>query len=173
MFSVQWKLSRHTGGGGVRDSVTKWHMGEGGSKIARKSVTYYLNGPYGRIVCILFHLFNFSRSVNRNPWLKIAKLLKYCMQWNDIFVLCEQPEAKHLTKQEPCCKIGPCHSLFWHTIRISVANFINILRAHFGPIFLCQKISNPKHSFVIFGAKILYEKCARKMLMKLTPTNTF
>jgi hypothetical protein len=27
----------------------------------------------------------------------------------------------------------------------------------------------PKHSFVIFGAKILYEKCMRKMLMKLTP----
>jgi hypothetical protein len=35
--------------------------------------------------------------------------------------------------------------------------------------FWCQKISNPKHSFVIFGAKILYEKCVRKTLMKLTP----
>jgi len=36
------------------------------------------------------------------------------------------------------------------------------------PIFWRQKISNPKHSFVIFGAKILYKKCASKMLMKLT-----
>ncbi len=31
------------------------------------------------------------------------------------------------------------------------------------------KISNPKHSFVIFGANISYEKCAHKTLMKLTP----
>jgi len=31
------------------------------------------------------------------------------------------------------------------------------------------KISNPKHSFVVFVAKILYKKRARKMLMKLTP----
>ncbi len=38
----------------------------------------------------------------------------------------------------------------------------------FLPIFWCQKISNPKHSFVIFGAKILWEKCASKTLMKLT-----
>jgi len=34
--------------------------------------------------------------------------------------------------------------------------------------FWRQKISNPKHSFVIFGAKILYKKCMRKTLMKLT-----
>jgi len=31
------------------------------------------------------------------------------------------------------------------------------------------KISNPKASFVIFGAKILYKKCARNLLMKSTP----
>jgi hypothetical protein len=30
-------------------------------------------------------------------------------------------------------------------------------------------VSNPKHRFVIFGAKILYEKCLCKMLMTLTP----
>jgi len=30
------------------------------------------------------------------------------------------------------------------------------------------KISNPKARFVIFGAKILYKKHARKTLMKLT-----
>jgi len=40
---------------------------------------------------------------------------------------------------------------------------------HFLPIFWCQKISNPKHSIINFGAKILYEKCSHKMLMKLTP----
>jgi len=39
--------------------------------------------------------------------------------------------------------------------------------------FWHQKISNPKHSFVIFGAKILYKKRARKMLMKLTPGVSF
>jgi len=33
-------------GAGGRDSVNKWHMVEGGSKIGQKSVTYYLNGPY-------------------------------------------------------------------------------------------------------------------------------
>jgi hypothetical protein len=31
------------------------------------------------------------------------------------------------------------------------------------------KISDPKHSFVIFGAKIVYEKLSHKTLMKLTP----
>jgi len=36
-------------------------------------------------------------------------------------------------------------------------------------IFWRKKISYSKHSFVIFGAKILYKKYARKMLMKLTP----
>jgi len=41
---------------------------------------------------------------------------------------------------------------------------------HFEPIFCQQKISNPKHSFVIFAAKILYKKCSREMLMPLTPT---
>ncbi len=35
--------------------------------------------------------------------------------------------------------------------------------------FWCQKISNPKHSFVIFGTKISYEKHGHKKLMKLTP----
>jgi len=37
-------------------------------------------------------------------------------------------------------------------------NFINILHAHFALICLRQKILNPKHSFEIFGAKILYKK---------------
>jgi hypothetical protein len=34
-------------------------------------------------------------------------------------------------------------------------NFIKIVRALFLPIFGCQNNSNPKHSFVIFGTKIL------------------
>jgi hypothetical protein len=34
--------------------------------------------------------------------------------------------------------------------------------------FWSQKISNPKHGFVLFDAKILYEKRAHKTLMKLT-----
>ena len=32
--------------------VTKCHMGEGGSKIGQKSVTYYLNGPKPQITQI-------------------------------------------------------------------------------------------------------------------------
>jgi len=44
-------------------------------------------------------------------------------------------------------------------------NFINVLRVH----FFGAKISNPKASFIVLGAKIAYEKCKRKTLMKLTP----
>jgi len=50
-----------------------------------------------------------------------------------------------------------------------IVNFINILRTHFELIFWHQKISNPKQSFIIFGAKILYKKRVHKTLMKLTP----
>jgi len=39
---------------------------------------------------------------------------------------------------------------------------------HFSPIFWHQKNSNPKHSFAIFGAKILYKKSMRNMLVKST-----
>ncbi len=42
-------------------------------------------------------------------------------------------------------------------------NFINILLACFLYEIFGAKISNPKASFVIFGAKILYEKRARKI----------
>jgi len=35
--------------------------------------------------------------------------------------------------------------------------------------FWCQNVSKPKQSFVIVGAKILYKKCNRKLLIKLTP----
>jgi len=52
-------------------------------------------------------------------------------------------------------------------------NFINILRAHFALIFWRQKILYPNHSFVIFGAKILYKKCMSKVLMKLFPGVNF
>jgi len=48
-------------------------------------------------------------------------------------------------------------------------HFINILSAHFSNKIFGAKISNPKHRFVIFGAKLLYEQCPRRMLMKLTP----
>jgi len=43
----------------------------------------------------------------------------------------------------------------WTLMKLSLGvNFINILHTHFAPIFWHQKISNPKHSFVIFVAKI-------------------
>jgi len=54
-----------------------------------------------------------------------------------------------------------------------VAQISSQFHQHFAraflPIFWHQKISNPKHSFVIFGAKILYKKHEHKMLMKSTP----
>jgi len=56
--------------------------------------------------------------------------------------------------------------------RLTVVNFINISHAHFAPIFWCQKISNPKHSFVIFGTQILHKICTNKTLMKLTHGGT-
>ncbi len=49
-----------------------------------------------------------------------------------------------------------------HGKALQGVNFINILRAHFSPIFWCKKISNPKHSFLIFGAKILAKKARVK-----------
>jgi len=49
-------------------------------------------------------------------------------------------------------------------------NFINVLCARFLYKILAPKNSSPKHSFVILGAKILYEKCIRKTLMKLKLT---
>jgi hypothetical protein len=48
-------------------------------------------------------------------------------------------------------------------------NFINIICTHFLYKIFGAKTSNLKHSFVIFGAKISYDKCVCKMLMKLTP----
>jgi hypothetical protein len=50
----------------------------------------------------------------------------------------------------------------------SGVNFINVLWARFS-----YKISNPKASFAVFGAKILYKKCVCKTLMKLTPGINF
>jgi len=44
MFSIKWKLSRHIRGGGPSQCHQMTHGGEVGSKIAVKSVTYYLNG---------------------------------------------------------------------------------------------------------------------------------
>jgi len=48
-------------------------------------------------------------------------------------------------------------------------NVINVLRTRFWYEIFGAKISNPKASFVVFGAKSSYEKCAHKMLMKFSP----
>jgi len=56
-------------------------------------------------------------------------------------------------------------------IKIDLPSISSMLYVHvFRRKFWRQKISNPKHSFVIFGAKILYKKCVHKMVMKLTPS---
>jgi len=47
-------------------------------------------------------------------------------------------------------------------------NFINVLRTHFSYKILHQKLQSFVLALRLFGAKILYEKYARKMLMKLT-----
>ncbi len=48
-------------------------------------------------------------------------------------------------------------------------NFIKVLHTRFLYKILAPKITNPKHSFLIFGIKISYEKCSHKMLIKLAP----
>ncbi len=52
-------------------------------------------------------------------------------------------------------------------------NFINILRTHFLYKRQLSSLSLVTFGFVIFGAKILFEKCASKMLMKLIPGKKF
>ncbi len=56
-----------------------------------------------------------------------------------------------------------------------VVNLINILSVLpvFFLIFWCQKFQNPKHSFVIFWAKILYKKCVCETLMKVTAGHVY
>jgi len=56
----------------------------------------------------------------------------------------------------------------WALFDGSGANFINVLQARFSYQIFGSKSSNPKASFIVFGGKILYKKCARKKLMKLT-----
>jgi len=51
---------------------------------------------------------------------------------------------------------------FYFVRGVSGVNFINILREHFPTIFLLQKISNPKHSFVIFGPKMSAQNASVK-----------
>ena len=43
--AIQITLDTLGGRGGVQDSLNKFHMGEGESKIGQKSIKYYLNGP--------------------------------------------------------------------------------------------------------------------------------
>jgi hypothetical protein len=51
-------------------------------------------------------------------------------------------------------------------------NFINFLRARFLYKIFGAKISNPKASFVVFGAKTLCKKRVPRTLMKLTTGRT-
>jgi hypothetical protein len=54
-----------------------------------------------------------------------------------------------------------------------VFNFINILRAAFASIFLCQKTTKPNCNEIKAVQTLLYQKGLRKMLIKLTPTIDF
>jgi hypothetical protein len=52
----------------------------------------------------------------------------------------------------------------------SIVNFINILQVVFAPILLRQKNTKPKYiTRERLRKALLYEKVARRMLMKLTP----
>jgi len=60
-------------------------------------------------------------------------------------------------------------STFYKQLLLSLGvNFINVLRARF--LYKSKLISFSLNTFgfLIFGAKILYEKCLRKTLMKMT-----
>jgi len=58
------------------------------------------------------------------------------------------------------------HSNFFDLPSISSTFYMRI----FGTKFWRQKVSKPKQSFVIFGAKMSYKIHTCKTLMKLTPT---
>jgi len=61
-----------------------------------------------------------------------------------------------------------------HAIISLLESISSTFYAHiFRTKFLASKFQNPKNSFVVFGAKILYEKRVHKMLMKLTPVVIF
>jgi len=60
-------------------------------------------------------------------------------------------------------------SLDHHRMLLQGVNFINILFAPFLPIFFCQKKLKSQNVTREKLSKVLsYEKCAGKMLMKLT-----
>ncbi len=69
----------------------------------------------------------------------------------------------------------------WHFLDVSQYYFKPAFFYHcrsqfhqrFSYEILGAKISNSKHSFVIFGAKISYKKITRRMLVKLTPALVF
>jgi hypothetical protein len=66
--------------------------------------------------------------------------------------------------------VGP-HTIFFNLAleqKKAWCQFHQHFKPAFLPIFCCQKILNPKYSFLIFGAKFVYEKRMRKTLMKLT-----
>ncbi len=70
-----------------------------------------------------------------------------------------------------------CFFTFMSHIVIKISPSFRQFHQHFTSAFFVQnfgpqKMSNPKHSFVIFGAKISHKKCKRKTLMKLTPCVT-
>jgi hypothetical protein len=50
-------------------------------------------------------------------------------------------------------------------------NFTNILWAAFAPKSFCQKITNPNCKHIKAAQKLSYEKAARKILVKLTPSH--
>jgi len=68
----------------------------------------------------------------------------------------EKSCIKHFSSNSCCLNVGE----IWH---------LDIFYAK----ILAPKNFKPKHSFVFFGAKILYKKCAHIRLMKLNPVVSF
>jgi hypothetical protein len=65
------------------------------------------------------------------------------------------------------------YNIFTYLIRnyqslLTSVNFTNILSAAFAPKTFCQKITNPNCKHIKAGKNLLYEKSARKILVKLT-----
>jgi len=82
-FLENQNVTSHRGGGGLGGCPLQCHQmthGEGGSKIGRKSVTYYLNGT-------LF-LFSSNQSLIANKeFISIYRWLKV-KSWDEIFWIC-------------------------------------------------------------------------------------
>jgi len=125
--------------------------------------------------------------ITLNPVHKIIMARASPLLWK-IFHSTNHLELSNISREKMLTLIS-----FIYKVSISSTFYATILHVHFAPIFWCQNLQSwnitreswPKHFCMenvlvkcrwnwlkgrkrVFGAKISYEKCARKTLMKLT-----